>query len=215
RRQGGGVEGHLDGRTRGRDDGELLPAVHQGPARPGVARSGRATGVRVTILGCGTSGGVPRLGGKDGMGEWGAADPADARNRRTRCSILVEDQGKTVLVDTSPDVRAQLLDARVEKVDAVIWSHEHADQVHGIDDLRPYTFRRGAIEAWADARTLQILQQRFGYIFESGGDGLYHALYDVRTIDGPFIAAGTIAVTPIPLDHGIAPSLGFRFGDIL
>ena len=171
--------------------------------------------MRVTILGCGTSGGVPRLGGKDGAGEWGAANPADPRNRRTRCSILVQDRGKTVLVDTSPDVRAQLLAAKAETVDAVIWSHEHADQVHGIDDLRPYTFRRGAIEAWADARTLQILQQRFGYVFESGGDGLYHALYDVRTIEGPFTAAGTIAVTPIPLDHGIAPSLGFRFGDIL
>ncbi len=91
--------------------------------------------MRVTILGCGTSGGVPRLGGTDGRGDWGAADPADARNRRSRCSILVEDQGKTVLVDTSPDVRTQLLDARVETVDAVIWTHEHADQVHGIDDL--------------------------------------------------------------------------------
>jgi phosphoribosyl 1,2-cyclic phosphate phosphodiesterase len=171
--------------------------------------------VRVTILGCGTSGGVPRLGGKGGMGEWGEADPANPRNRRTRCSILVQDGGKTVLVDTSPDVRAQLLAAEVETVDAVIWSHEHADQVHGIDDLRPYTFRRGAIEAWADARTLAILRQRFGYVFESGGDGLYHALYDVREFDGPFAAADAIAVTPIPLDHGIAPSLGFRFGDIV
>ena len=71
------------------------------------------------------------------------------------------------------------------------------------------------IEAWADARTLAILRQRFGYVFEAGGDGLYHALYDVREFDGPFAAAGAVAVTPIPLDHGIAPSLGFRFGDIL
>jgi phosphoribosyl 1,2-cyclic phosphate phosphodiesterase len=171
--------------------------------------------VRVTILGCGTSGGVPRLGGPNGAGEWGAANPADPRNRRTRCSILVQDKGKTVLVDTSPDIRAQLLAAKAETVDAVIWSHEHADQVHGIDDLRPYTFRRGAIEAWADARTLAILRQRFGYVFETGGEGLYHALYDVQTIDGPFTVAGSLAVTPIPLDHGIAPSLGFRFGDIL
>ena len=169
--------------------------------------------MRVTILGCGTSGGVPRLGGKDGMGEWGAADSADARNRRTRCSILVEDQGKTVLVDTSPDVRAQLLDARVEKVDAVIWSHEHADQVHGIDDLRPYTFRTGAIEAWADRRTLGILKRRFDYVFET--ESIYHALYRVREIEGPFTAAGAVAVTPIPLDHGSVPSLGFRFGDIV
>jgi phosphoribosyl 1,2-cyclic phosphate phosphodiesterase len=169
--------------------------------------------VRVTILGCGTSGGVPRVGGKDGMGEWGAADPKDARNRRTRCSILVEDRGKTVLVDTSPDVRAQLLDARVEKVDSVIWSHEHADQVHGIDDLRPYTFRTGPIEAWADRRTLGILTRRFGYVFETAS--IYHALYHVREIEGPFTAAGSVAVTPIPLDHGSVPTLGFRFGNIV
>jgi phosphoribosyl 1,2-cyclic phosphate phosphodiesterase len=171
--------------------------------------------VRVTILGCGTSGGVPRVGGRDGKGEWGAADPADPRNRRTRCSILVQQHGKTVLVDTSPDVRAQLLAARAETVDSVIWSHEHADQVHGIDDLRPFTFRRGAIEAWADARTLAILRHRFGYVFQAEGDGFYHALYDVRTLDGPFTAAGAVAVVPIPLDHGSIPSLGFRFGDVV
>lgn len=169
--------------------------------------------MRVTILGCGTSGGVPRLGGKDGMGDWGAADPADPRNRRTRCSILVEDQGATVLVDTSPDVRAQLLKARVEKVDSVIWTHEHADQVHGIDDLRPYTFRSGAIEAWANQRTLAILKRRFDYVFET--ESIYHALYRVREIEGPFLAAGAVAVTPIPLDHGSIASLGFRFGDIV
>jgi len=169
--------------------------------------------VRVTILGCGTSGGVPRLGGKGGTGEWGAADPADSRNRRTRCSILVEDGGKTVLVDTSPDVRAQLLAARVEKVDSVIWTHEHADQVHGIDDLRPYTFRTGAIEAWANRRTLDILMRRFDYVFAT--ESIYHALYAVREINGPFAAAESIAVTPIPLDHGSIPSLGLRFGNIV
>lgn len=147
------------------------------------------------------------------MGDWGAADPADPRNRRTRCSILVEDQGATVLVDTSPDVRAQLLKARVEKVDSVIWTHEHADQVHGIDDLRPYTFRSGAIEAWANQRTLAILKRRFDYVFET--ESIYHALYRVREIEGPFFAAGAVAVTPIPLDHGSIASLGFRFGDIV
>ena len=144
--------------------------------------------MRVTILGCGTSGGVPRLGGKQGKGEWGAADPSDPRNRRRRCSILVQDGGKTVLVDTSPDVRSQLLDAEVERVDAVIWTHEHADQVHGIDDLRPYAQRQGQIEAWADRRTLDVLMRRFGYVFET--ESIYHALYDVREIRGPFAAAG-------------------------
>jgi phosphoribosyl 1,2-cyclic phosphate phosphodiesterase len=169
--------------------------------------------VRVTILGCGTSGGVPRLGGKDGRGEWGAANPDDHRNVRTRCSILVQDQGKTVLVDTSPDVRGQLLAARVERVDAVIWTHDHADQCHGIDDLRPYVFRQGQIEAWADKRTLGILRRRFGYCFEAEGGGFYNPLYRANEIAGPFTAGG-LAVTPIPQDHGTIPSLGFRFGPI-
>ena len=81
----------------------------------------------MTILGCGTSGGVPRVGGEGGNGEWGAANPADPRNRRRRCSILVQAQGKTILIDTSPDLRSQLLDAQVERIDAVLWTHEHAD----------------------------------------------------------------------------------------
>jgi phosphoribosyl 1,2-cyclic phosphate phosphodiesterase len=166
--------------------------------------------VRVTILGCGTSAGVPRPGGKDGKGEWGAANPADPRNRRRRCSILVQDRGKTVLVDTSPDVRAQLLDAEVERVDAVVWTHEHADQVHGIDDLRPYMLRQGQIESWADRRTYDVLLQRFGYCFEQIGD-FYAPLYGVNVIRGPFTAAG-MAIVPIEQDHGTIPSIGLRFG---
>jgi phosphoribosyl 1,2-cyclic phosphate phosphodiesterase len=167
--------------------------------------------VRVTILGCGTSAGVPRPGGKDGLGEWGAANPEDDRNRRRRCSILVQDEGKTLLVDTSPDVRAQLLDARVERVDAVLWTHEHADQVHGIDDLRPYALRQGMIEAWADSRTFGVLRRRFGYCFEAEGGGFYNPIYRPNLIDGPFTAAG-LPVVPFVQDHGSIPSLGFRFG---
>jgi phosphoribosyl 1,2-cyclic phosphate phosphodiesterase len=166
--------------------------------------------VRVTILGCGTSAGVPRPGGKDGKGEWGAANPADPRNRRRRCSILVQDRGKTVLVDTSPDVRAQLLDAEVERVDAVVWTHEHADQVHGIDDLRPYMLRQGQIESWADRRTYDVLLRRFGYCFEQIGD-FYAPLFGVNVIRGPFTAAG-MAIVPIEQDHGTIPSIGLRFG---
>lgn len=169
--------------------------------------------MRVTILGCGTSGGVPRPGGKDGKGEWGAANPADGRNRRRRCSILVQDKGKTVLVDTSPDLRSQLLDAHVERVDAVIWTHEHADQVHGIDDLRPYAIRQGRIDAWADERTLGILRQRFGYCFEAEGSGVYNPIYQANQIAGPFEAAG-MPVIPFVQDHGLAPSMGFRFGQL-
>jgi len=165
--------------------------------------------VRVTILGCGTSGGVPRPGGKGGKGEWGAANPDDPRNRRRRCSILVQDKGKTLLVDTSPDVRSQLLDACVERVDAVLWTHDHADQLHGIDDLRPYMLRQGQIESWSDQRTFGVLQRRFGYCFEQ--DGFYSPIYRHALIDGLFRAAG-IAVTPFVQDHGSIPSLGFRFG---
>ncbi|WP_421998697.1 MBL fold metallo-hydrolase [Reyranella sp.] len=165
--------------------------------------------MRVTILGCGTSGGVPRVGGR---GQWGAANPADPRNRRRRCSILVQDRGKTLLVDTSPDLRDQLLDAEVERVDAVLWTHEHADQVHGIDDLRPYMLRQGVIEAWADRRTYGILLPRFRYCFEAD-DGFYNPIYRYNEITGPFEAAG-VPVTPFVQDHGIATSLGFRFGAV-
>jgi phosphoribosyl 1,2-cyclic phosphate phosphodiesterase len=167
--------------------------------------------VRVTVLGCGTSGGVPRPGGKDGLGEWGAANPQDRRNRRRRCSILLQDKGKTVLVDTSPDVREQLLDAQVERIDAVIWTHHHADQVHGIDDLRPYALRQGQIESWADQPTYAILRRRFGYCFEAEGDGFYNPIYSTNLVEGPFEAAG-LSVTPFLQDHGTTPSLGLRFG---
>lgn len=167
--------------------------------------------MRVTILGCGTSAGVPRPGGRNGQGEWGAANPADHRNRRRRCSILVRDRGKTVLVDTSPDLRSQLLDAAVERVDAVIWTHDHADQVHGIDDLRPYALRQGQIEAWSDARTFDVLHRRFGYCFVSEGNGFYNPIYRHNVIEGPFEAAG-LPVVPFVQDHGTISSLGFRFG---
>ena len=166
--------------------------------------------MRVTILGCGTSGGVPRVGGEGGNGEWGAANPADPRNRRRRCSILVQDQGKTILIDTSPDLRSQLLDAQVERIDAVLWTHEHADQVHGIDDVRPYMLRQGPIEAWSDERTYRILLQRFSYCF-AAEDGFYNPIYRHQRIEGPFVAAG-LPVRPFVQDHGIATSLGFRFG---
>jgi len=168
----------------------------------------------VTVLGCGTSAGVPRPGGKDGKGEWGAANPADGRNRRRRCSILVQDHGKTLLVDTSPDLRAQLLDAAVERVDAVLWTHHHADQVHGIDDLRPFALRQGEIEAWLDRPTFEVLDRRFGYCFGSEQEGFYAPIYRTNLIDGsPFRAAG-VPVVPFQQSHGNVGSLGFRFGDV-
>jgi phosphoribosyl 1,2-cyclic phosphate phosphodiesterase len=169
--------------------------------------------VRVTILGCGTSAGVPRVGGPGGKGEWGAANPSDPRNRRTRCSILVQDQGKTLLIDTSPDVRSQLLAAEVERIDAVLWTHDHADQCHGIDDLRPFALRQGEIESWSDERTFGVLSRRFGYCFHAEGNGFYNPIYRHTVISGPFGAAG-LPVVPFLQDHGTIPSLGFRFGAV-
>ena len=169
--------------------------------------------MRVTILGCGTSAGVPRVGGPGGKGEWGAANPSDPRNRRSRCSILVQDQGKTVLVDTSPDLRSQLLAAEVERVDAVIWTHDHADQCHGIDDLRPFALRQGEIESWSDERTYGVLSRRFGYCFHAEGNGFYNPIYRHTVISGPFQATG-LPVVPFLQDHGTIPSMGFRFGPV-
>ena len=109
--------------------------------------------IRATILGCGSSGGVPRLGNR-----WGACDPADPRNRRRRCSLLVERPGPAgvtqVLIDTGPDLVPQLLDAGVAVLDAVVYTHAHADHIHGIDDLRQVAFNAGRlIPAWADMPT--------------------------------------------------------------
>ena len=169
--------------------------------------------MRVTILGCGTSGGVPRIGGRDGAGDWGACDPANPKNRRRRCSILVQEGPTTVLVDTSPDCREQLIDARVTKLDAVIWTHEHADQLHGVDDPRALALRHGPIEGWADERTWLILRHRFGYCFSSEEAGWYNPIYRPKTISGPF-RIGKIDVTPFDQDHGTIPTLGLRFGSI-
>lgn len=177
---------------------------------------------RVTILGCGSSGGVPRPDG-----DWGECDPDEPRNRRTRCSLLIEQwrttagvgEATTVLIDTSPDIRQQLLAARVTRIDAILYSHDHADQTHGIDDVRAIAYRmRRRIPAYMDAVTRRSLETRFRYIFH--GDGGYPPILDGSpvltpltpvTITGP---GGDIAFTPVDQDHGHIRSLGFRFGDV-
>ena len=165
--------------------------------------------MRITILGCGSSGGVPRLGN-----EWGACDPAEPRNRRRRCSILVADGATTVLVDTSPDVREQLLDAGIDDLDAVIWTHDHADQTHGIDELRVLAIRhRRRLATWADARTLASLREKFGYCFTQAAESWYPAIMDTNQIDGPF-TIGALDIEPFEQDHGTMPSLGLRFGPV-
>ena len=161
-------------------------------------------GLKVTILGCGTSSGVPRIGN-----DWGSCDPDEPKNRRTRVSILVESPTTRLLVDTSPDMRAQLLAADVVDIDAILWTHDHADHCHGIDDVRQlYHHRRSPVPGYARRQTLKLLGERFAYAFE-GRQG-YHATIEGRVLpDGLRIGDIDIACTDQP--HGEIYSTGFRF----
>ena len=176
--------------------------------------------LQFTILGCSSSTGVPRVA----LG-WGACDPHNPKNRRRRCSLLVErhdPSGKrtSVLVDTSPDLREQLLAADVKWLDAVLFTHPHADHLHGIDDLRMVALaKRRRVDIYADVPTLETLRTRFGYCFETPPGGEYppiltaHRIEPHRplTIDGD---AGPIVAMPFLQTHGDIHSLGFRFGDL-
>lgn len=167
--------------------------------------------MRVTILGCGSSTGVPMLGN-----DWGTCDPANPRNRRRRASILVETGATTVLVDTSPDLREQLIDVRCKWLDAVIYTHGHADHLHGIDDLRSINyFRNGPLDAHADDATLDVIRARFGYVFDPipAGVEMYKPWLVPRPIAGPF-RIGDLEIVPFDQDHGFSRTLGFRFGPI-
>ncbi|MGB1234997.1 MAG: MBL fold metallo-hydrolase [Planktomarina sp.] len=169
--------------------------------------------LRLTILGCGSSGGVPRLGG-----QWGACDPNEPKNHRQRCSLLVEqitDAGTTrVLIDTSPDMRNQLLQADVATLDAVVYTHSHADHVHGLDDLRMIVFNtKSRLPVWADAPTRADLEARFGYAFLQPEGSTYPPILDMNQIDGTFEIegpGGTIPFQPFTVPHGGIDALGFR-----
>jgi len=174
-----------------------------------------------TILGCGSSGGVPRADGN-----WGACDPANPKNRRRRCSLLVRrlsEEGReaqtTILVDTSPDLVWQTSGAQARRLDSVLITHDHADQTHGLDDIRAFAIRqRSLIPVWMDQATDRSLHQRFGYIF--AGEGGYPAIGLPRRlpphghpfrIDGP---SGDIPVVTFDQEHGSIRSVGYRFGDV-
>ena len=173
-----------------------------------------------TILGCGSSGGVPRADG-----EWGACDPKDPKNLRSRCSLLVRrrgegaDQETTAIVDTSPDLRLQTAQAGAKRLDGILLTHDHADQVHGIDDVRAFFIRqRARIACHMDAATDASMMRRFGYVFE--GQGGYPAICDRRSIpahgvrwpvEGP---SGAIPVVTFDQDHGGVRSVGYRFGNV-
>ncbi|MDB5594098.1 MAG: beta-lactamase domain protein [Hyphomicrobiales bacterium] len=173
----------------------------------------------ITILGCGSSGGVPRVGG-----DWGACDRANPKNRRRRCSILVEraqgDARTVVLVDTSPDLREQLLGAEVTRLDGILMTHAHADHTHGIDDVRPLVISmRKRIEIFMDEPTAADMRVKFAYVFETPEGSQYPPLLDERAltpghravIKGP---GGPIESMPFRLEHGEIDALGFRFGDV-
>lgn len=170
-----------------------------------------------TILGCGSSGGVPRLGGI-----WGDCDPANPKNRRRRCSMLITREtaeGTTrVLIDTSPDMRDQLLDANIGALDGVVYTHSHADHMHGIDDLRQLVFNQGQrLPVWADGPTQEALLSRFGYAFVQPEGSPYPPILDLHTIDGPVSvpgAGGPVTLTPFRADHGSMDALGFRIGPL-
>jgi phosphoribosyl 1,2-cyclic phosphate phosphodiesterase len=168
-----------------------------------------------TILGCGSSGGVPRLGG-----DWGDCDPANPKNRRRRCSLLVSREtaeGTTrVLIDTPPDMRDQLLDAGIGELDAVVYTHSHADHMHGIDDLRQVVFNiRKRLAVWADGATQEALMARFGYAFIQPDGSPYPPILDLHTIDGPVTvtgAGGAVTLIPFRAEHGSMHALGFKIG---
>lgn len=177
--------------------------------------------LQVTVLGCGSSGGVPRLGDGPG-GDWGSCDPLNPKNARRRCSLLVSrtgPQGTTrVLIDTSPDLRLQLLEAGVGALDAVIYTHAHADHVHGIDDLRMVVFNmRQRLPVWADAETCDALLARFGYAFVQPRGSSYPPICDLNQIGGDTVidgAGGPLTFAPIRVDHGDSHALGFRIGPV-
>lgn len=176
--------------------------------------------IRFIITGCGSSPGVPRPNG-----DWGACDPENPKNRRSRAAAVVERIAKNggvtrVVIDTGPDFRTQMIDARATHVDGVVYTHGHADHIHGIDDLRTYFItQRQRIDIYADAFTLDRLRDGFGYCFETPAGSSYPPIvephlidHDTRfSIDG---AGGAISFLPLPQVHGDIISLGFRIGDL-
>lgn len=175
--------------------------------------------IRATVLGCGSSGGVPRLGNR-----WGDCDPNNPRNRRRRCSLLIErvNQGGAttqVLIDTGPDLVPQLLDAGIATLDAVAYTHAHADHIHGIDDLRQLVYNaRRRMPVWADDVTAEALLARFDYVFETPPGSFYPPICNLHRITGPVKIdgpGGILTLHPFRVRHGEIDALGFRVGGLV
>lgn len=165
--------------------------------------------MKITVLGCGGSSGVPMIGP-----DWGACDPNNPKNRRRRVSILVEDGDTTVLVDTPADMREQCLDAGVRDIDAVVYTHGHADHSHGLDDLRGFNYiRDGSLDVFGTPATLDSLNARFSYAFRerSHTGAWYRPALTPRPVTRPF-RVGALDIVPFEQEHGRATTLGLRFG---
>ncbi len=175
--------------------------------------------MRFTILGCGSSPGTPRIGG-----DWGNCDPNNAKNRRRRASFLVQRIGPngvtTIVIDTGPDFREQMISADVSTADAVFYTHHHADHIHGIDDLRGFALnRRQRVDVYADQLTSQRLKEGFGYCFKTPSGSQYPPILNLHRIEpGAEIfvngEGGAITALPVEQTHGSITSMGFRFGNV-
>lgn len=197
------------------DSGQRAPVIEfSAPGKntadrdaPSLLRSSRSDVLRVTVLGSGTSMGVPTPGCHCPV-----CKSIDPRDNRTRPSILLSYSSRNVVVDTTPDFRFQALRANLEHLDAVLFTHSHADHVMGLDDIRPFNLKqRGAIPIFASRDTLEVLRRTFAYIFQEAPPGSTVPLVELREIDGPFDLFG-LRIEPIPAMHGPAAVLGFRIG---
>jgi phosphoribosyl 1,2-cyclic phosphate phosphodiesterase len=169
--------------------------------------------MRITILGCGGSGGVPQVGG-----DWGKCDPAEPRNYRTRSSILIEEAGRRLLVDTSPDLRTQLLAAKVDALDAVIWTHSHADHINGVDDLRAINrLINRPLPAYGPPETIAHVRHSFGYVFQplpEGVENYYKPVLVPSVIEpGDRLTIAGFDILALEQDHGFSRSYGYRLGN--
>ncbi|MGB0935764.1 MAG: MBL fold metallo-hydrolase [Alphaproteobacteria bacterium] len=171
--------------------------------------------MHLTLLGSGPSGGVPLI-----TGHWGACDPTNPKNHRRRCSLLIQHNGQNIIIDTSPDIRQQLLDASISNINAVLYTHDHADHTHGIDELRPMYFAGGRtpIPIYGDNATITSLTDRFSYLFapKDGSErpASYPVILQPNVISTDPVEICGIRFQPFVQDHGYSTTLGYRFGNV-